>query len=319
MTPPHAERETGRALRLLILGGTTEASGLARTLAGRGDVAPLLSFAGRTEDLVQPPIPHRVGGFGGTDGLTAFLHAEAIDALIDATHPFAARISANAAAACRRADVPLAVYTRPAWTAVEGDDWCRVPDIGTAIAVLESLDGCDASPTPFILSRVRSTRVEGRTIHQQPLLGEKRGGMVRPSTQPPRGWLRMTERGAGPFRVFLTTGRMDLGRFLAAPQHQYLIRTIDPPTRSDLPPNATVLLARPPFTMESEIALMQAHGIDLLVTKNSGGHASAAKLAAARRLGVPVLMVERPLASGALEVRSLDAVLAWIAAQRTRS
>ena len=113
-------------------------------------------------------------------------------------------------------------------------------------------------------------------------------------------------------RVFLTTGRLDLARFRAAPQHHYLIRTIDPPDLAQLPPHATVLLARPPFTLESEIALMQAQGIDLLVTKNSGGTASAAKIAAARVLGLPLLVVERPPPSSAPVLYTLDAILAWI-------
>ena len=118
----------------------------------------------------------------------------------------------------------------------------------------------------------------------------------------------------GRLRVFLTTGRLDLARFRAAPQHHYLVRTIDPPDASDLPPRATVVLARPPFTVADEVALMRSHGIDLLVTKNSGGAASAAKLAAAREL-----WAARPDDRSAarrparFELHDLAAVLAWIA------
>lgn len=257
MTPFPAEREKDHALRLLILGGTTEASVLARALAARIDVDPLLSLAGRTDAPATPPIPHRIGGFGGADGLAAFLREQAIDAVVDATHPFAARISANAVAACRTDGVPLAVFTRPAWTRVPGDTWISMPNLSSAVEVLKS--------------------------------------------QPTR-------------RVFLTTGRLDLARFRDAPQHQYLVRSIDPPAAVDMPPEATVILARPPFSIADEIALMRSSNVDLLVSKNSGGQASAAKLAAARELAVPVLMVERPAPSGAPELHDLDAVLAWIAA-----
>src|SRR5271167_4181914 len=102
-------------MRLLILGGTTEASGLARRIAGRRDLDPVLSFAGRTRSPVPPPIPFRVGGFGGIAGLKAYLTEHRTDAVIDATHPFAAQMSRKAAAACHDLGVPLAVLTRPAW------------------------------------------------------------------------------------------------------------------------------------------------------------------------------------------------------------
>src|SRR5437667_4347993 len=107
-------------MRVLILGGTTEASLLARRLAQRDDIAAILSFAGRTENPRQPPIPCRIGGFGGVGGFYDFLLVERIDAVIDATHPFAVRISENAASACRRARIPLVALTRPAWEPQDG-------------------------------------------------------------------------------------------------------------------------------------------------------------------------------------------------------
>src|SRR5258708_10386944 len=107
--------------RILILGGTTEARRLAERLAGRSDLAVTLSLAGRTANPVAQPVPVRIGGFGGAEGLAAHLVAERIDALIDATHPYAAIIAANAARAALSAGLPLLALRRPAWVAVPGD------------------------------------------------------------------------------------------------------------------------------------------------------------------------------------------------------
>src|ERR1700686_57100 len=122
--------------RILILGGTTEARRLAERLAGRQDLAVTLSLAGRTANPAAQPVPVRIGGFGGAEGLAAYLAAERIDALIDATHPYAAIIAANAARARRAAGVPLLALRRPAWVAVAGDRWSEAADAGAAMQVL---------------------------------------------------------------------------------------------------------------------------------------------------------------------------------------
>ncbi|MEE7478570.1 precorrin-6A/cobalt-precorrin-6A reductase, partial [Methylobacterium hispanicum] len=109
-------------MRILILGGTTEASALARALGHRRDLACTLSLAGRTADPKPLPLPMRVGGFGGPEGLAAYLRAEGVERLIDATHPFAARISRNAALAAEAAGVRLLAVRRPAWAREPGDD-----------------------------------------------------------------------------------------------------------------------------------------------------------------------------------------------------
>ncbi len=114
-------------MRVLILGGTTEASALARLLAGDARFEATLSLAGRTSSPSPQPIAMRVGGFGGAEGLARFLRAQQIDSLIDATHPYAARISANAVTACHKAGVPLASLVRPAWASQPGDAWQNVP------------------------------------------------------------------------------------------------------------------------------------------------------------------------------------------------
>ncbi len=244
-------------MQVLILGGTTEATALAAALAERAEVAPILSLAGRTARPATPPIPFRIGGFGGIAGLTSYLKRRNIQAVVDATHPFAARISANAVAACLQAKVPLARFTRPPWTPQPGDCWQRVPTLAAAAAAL------------------------GR---------ESR-------------------------RVFLTTGRLDLSAFRQAPQHRYLLRTIDPPAEEDVPPQCDVLLARGPFDQAGEEALMRQHRVDVLVSKNSGGGAGRTKIDAARALDLPVVMVERPSAEPhGDEFTALAPVLAWIQA-----
>jgi precorrin-6A/cobalt-precorrin-6A reductase len=239
-------------MRVLILGGTTEASQLARGLAGDGRFAAMLSLAGRTEHPAEQPLAMRSGGFGGVAGLARVLGE--FDALVDATHPFAAQISRNAAEASRIAGVALLAIRRPAWTEVPGDDWRSVPDMEAAAIAL----GTEAR------------------------------------------------------RVFLTVGQKDLAPFGAAPWHDYLIRSVDPPA-SPLPPRATVIAARGPFLEADERRLLAAHRIEVLVTKNSGGSATEAKLAAARGLGVPVVMVARPPPPEGVQcVASAAEALAWL-------
>jgi precorrin-6A/cobalt-precorrin-6A reductase len=123
-------------LRVLILGGTTEASALARQVAGDARLAPILSLAGRTANPRPQPIATRTGGFGGIDGLVRFLRDDAIDAVIDATHPYADQMSAHAVAACRETGVPLGSLVRPAWQPDAGDRWQVVPDFDAAARAL---------------------------------------------------------------------------------------------------------------------------------------------------------------------------------------
>ncbi|MBM7046809.1 cobalt-precorrin-6A reductase [Rhizobium lusitanum] len=122
--------------RILILGGTTEARMLAAALASRADLDVVLSLAGRTADPAPQPVPVRSGGFGGAEGLARYLRDETIDLMIDATHPFAARISANAAQAAAQSGVPAFALRRPAWAPAEGDDWLSVHSVPQAIAAL---------------------------------------------------------------------------------------------------------------------------------------------------------------------------------------
>jgi precorrin-6A/cobalt-precorrin-6A reductase len=245
-------------VRLLILGGTTEASALARRISGRTDLEPVLSFAGRTRGPVLPPIPYRVGGFGGIPGLQAFLAEAKIDAVIEATHPFATQMSHHAVVACQELGVPLARFTRPPWRAGEGDRWLSVPDMPAAVSAL----------------------------------------------------------GHSPRRVFLTIGGLQLAVFAAGPQHHYVVRTIEPPDAIASLPSHRLILARGPFSVADEFALMRDERIQVLVTKNSGGAATEAKLAAARALQVEVIMIARPPAEAVLTLETVDAILGWIEAHR---
>ncbi len=243
-------------MKTLILGGTTEATALARRLAGHPAIDATVSLAGRTAQPAPLPLPTRIGGFGGADGLAGYLHQAGIAAVVDATHPFAARISANAAAACVRTGVPLLALIRAPWTPGPGERWIVVPDMPAAAEALRGL-------------------------------GE---------------------------RVFLTIGRQELAPFEAVPDKTYLVRAVDPPQPMPALPRMTLVLDRGPFTLTAELALMAEHRIEVLVSKNSGGAATRDKLEAARRRGIPVVMVERPPASGAAEVHAAGAALAWLEA-----
>ncbi|MFQ5775635.1 MAG: cobalt-precorrin-6A reductase [Kiloniellaceae bacterium] len=245
--------------RILILGGTGEAAALAMRLARHPDLAVITSLAGRTRAPPALPGEVRRGGFGGPAGLARFLRERAIELVVDATHPFAAAISDNAAEACRAAGVPRLMLARPAWRPQPNDRWIRVADPEAAAAALPEL---------------------GR-------------------------------------RVFLSTGRRDLEAFSALPGIWFLVRLIDEPD-SPLPlDDYTLVLGRGPFPTEQEIALMQEHGIAVLVSKNSGGLATYGKIEAARRLGLPVVMIERPDLPESERVRSVDEAAAWVEARRT--
>jgi precorrin-6A/cobalt-precorrin-6A reductase len=239
-------------LKVLILGGTYEGRCLANRLAGDERFGVLLSFAGRTDRLILPATPYRVGGFGGSEGLAAFLEREDFGALIDATHPFAVAMSTNAVLAARTRAVPMIRFERPCWRPESGDRWVPVSDAAAAVHAL----------------------------------------------------------GREPRRVFLTIGRKEVGVFKAAPQHDYLIRTIeafDPQL-----PRARVVEGRGPFELSGEIALMQQERIDIVVSKNSGTDATYAKIVAARRLGVPVIVIEPPALPDAPTARTLDEIVNWL-------
>jgi precorrin-6A/cobalt-precorrin-6A reductase len=240
--------------RILILGGTTEARGLAERLAVRPDLDITLSLAGRTIAPVALPVPVRSGGFGGAAGLADYLLREQVDALIDATHPYASVISANAATAARSAGVPLVALRRPPWRQIDGDRWMPVSNVTAAVAAL----------------------------------------------------------GGSPRRVFVALGRNELAPFRAAPQHYYLIRSVDPVEPSLLLPQADYITGRGPFSEADDRALLKAHRIEVIVAKNSGGAATYGKIAAARALGLEVIILRRPALPDVPAVATIDDALAWL-------
>jgi len=209
---------------------------LAAKLAEESGYRILLSMAGRTKEPVKQPVPMRVGGFGGAEGLARYIVEEGFDLLVDATHPYAARISANATTAAEIAGVALVRLSRPAWVAGAGDRWLNVGSVEEAVTAL--------GPT---------------------------------STS-----------------AFLALGRQELLPFATAQQHRYLIRSVDPVEPPLEVPNARYITARGPFALADEIDMLKGNGIEVIVSKNSGGTAAYAKIEAARALGIPVVMIDRP-------------------------
>jgi precorrin-6A/cobalt-precorrin-6A reductase len=241
-------------MRILVLGGTAEARTLVAALADRRAFAVTLSLAGRTAQPAPQPVPVRTGGFGGPEGLARHLREEGIDALIDATHPYAAVISANAVRAANAAAVPLLALRRPPWPKAEGDHWIEVDTVDDAVAAL----------------------------------------------------------GSAPRRVFLALGRKELQPFTAAPQHAYLIRSVDPVEPPLGVPHAAYIVARGPFSEAEDRVLLARRNIEMIVAKNSGGAATYGKIAAARALQLPVVMLKRPALPDVPSVTTVDEVLAWL-------
>jgi precorrin-6A/cobalt-precorrin-6A reductase len=238
---------------VLLLGGTGEARVLAAALA-RDGVPVISSLAGR---VARPRLPEgevRIGGFGGPDGLAHWLGENGIAAVVDATHPFAERISGSAALACERAGLPLLRLERQGWNERPGDDWHWV-------------GGSDAAAAAI------------------PGLGT---------------------------RVFLTTGRQGLAAF-AGVAAWFLVRCIDSP-EPPLPARHELLLDRGPYSLDGELALIDRHALDLLVTKDSGGRLTEAKLDAARMRGLPVIVIRRPARPDVPTVHDVAGAIEWLRA-----
>lgn len=213
-----------------------------------------MSLAGRTRNPLVLPAPTRSGGFGGVEGLADHLRMEKIDALLDATHPFAAIMSRHAAQAAKLADVPLLALVRPAWERLPGDIWIEAADVPQAIRAL----------------------------------------------------------GEVPRRVLVTLGRNEVRALEAAPQHHYLIRSIDPVEPKLALPSARYIETRGPFIESDEHSLLIANDIDAILAKNSGGAASYAKIIAARALGIEVIMITRPERAQVETAATVDDALAWL-------
>jgi precorrin-6A/cobalt-precorrin-6A reductase len=238
-------------MRVLLLGGTAEGRALAKALHPGVDI--ISSLAGRVPDPALPVGPVRIGGFGGVDGLRRWLQDERIDAVVDATHPFAATMTAHAAEACDQLRIPHLVLARPPWDPKH--------------AIVVASDGKAAETVA--LQRYS--------------------------------------------RVFLTTGRSGVKAF-ADSGAWFLIRAVTEPDGAVLPRHHQLLLSRGPYRYDDEFALLREHRIDALVTKNSGGDMTRAKLDAAAALGIPVVMVARPpLPHAVTAVGTVQDAANWVA------
>lgn len=236
--------------KILLIGGTEEAIQLNHMLAGRADVELVTSLAGRTRHPAPLAGEILTGGFGGVEGCEKFIADRQIDLVIDASHPFAEKITGNAFTASQKSGVDYLRYQRPAWTPKPGDRWLHAKNIEESAAAV--------------------------------------GGFE---------------------RIFLTIGRQELAPFETLPGKHFFIRSIEAVAFS--PPASTVeaIQARGPFSLADETELLSAKKIGLLVSKNSGGAATYAKIEAARNLGITVMMIERPELPECLAFGSIDRLL----------
>ncbi|MEZ5691903.1 MAG: cobalt-precorrin-6A reductase [Rickettsiales bacterium] len=242
--------------KILILGGSTQASELLKQIQRYTDIQPILSLAGTTKNPVLPENNYRIGGFGGVNGLSEYIRQNSIKALICATHPFAAKMPFNALEAAKTTDIPLIYILRPEWKPQKKDNWLEVNDHTQAVKFI-NLETKTKSP-----------------------------------------------------KIFLTVGRLELAQYKNT-NCQYLIRTIDDLVEKPLE-NSIYITARPPFSVDDEINIMKKHKIDFLVTKNSGGKATEAKLTAARKLGIKIIMIKRPPRPDFLHVTNVKDAIEWL-------
>ncbi|WP_293130185.1 cobalt-precorrin-6A reductase [Okeania sp. SIO3I5] len=239
--------------RVLILGGIGDSlklTTLASTIPG---LEVINSLAGRTRQPVMKSTPTRIGGFGGVSGLIDYLREQQIDLLVDATHPFASKISWNAAIATSQLNIPRLMLVRPAWKKMEGDRWLEVENNEVAVKVL-------------------------------PELGS---------------------------RIFLSIGRQELGSYAHLKNFWFLMRMIEQP-QPDITPPGKILTERGPFSLEEERSLLQKYEIEVIVSKNSGGDATYPKIIAARELGIPVVMIQRPSLPEGEKVTDVESAVSWL-------
>jgi precorrin-6A/cobalt-precorrin-6A reductase len=240
--------------RLLILGGTGDAVALAKHAIDLPGLAVMTSLAGRTSTPKQLVGEVRIGGFGGEAGLLEYLQTEKIDLLIDATHPFAAQISWNAAGAAKQVEIPSLMLIRPEWERLPQDRWIEVDSIDTAVTAI-------------------------------PISAK---------------------------RIFLTIGRQQLAPFATLTDRWCLMRSIDLPDPAIQLPPGEILLDRGPFSLDQELKLFKDYRIDAIVSKNSGGDATYAKILAAQELGLPIVMVQRPIVPDGEKVQNVAGAIEWL-------
>ncbi|MDR6430683.1 cobalt-precorrin-6A reductase [Brucella pseudogrignonensis] len=235
--------------KILILGGTAEAAKLASAFVPL-PVESITSLAGRTANPTSISGKIRTGGFGGADGLATYLAHEKIDLLIDATHPYATRISQNAVQASEITNIPLLRLERPAWEKENGDNWI---DVVSEAQAANLIPACE--------------------------------------------------------RVLLALGRQHIAPFAERNDVHFFMRMIDPPEVS-LPHDCEIVLAKP-GNYDAEKQFLSGRKIGLIVSRNSGGSISYAKIKAARDLGIPVMMISRPQVSAKTIVATVDEAIEY--------
>ncbi|CAI3923918.1 Precorrin-6x reductase (CobK) (PDB:4X7G) [Commensalibacter communis] len=242
--------------KILILGGTTEASALIQSCVDHVNYDLILSLAGVTKNPVLPPqVTARIGGFGGIVKMAEWMQGNNIHAVVDATHPFAQQITSNAYQAAHIVSIPYLRLERPAWQKEPGDIWHEVKTVEDAVLKL----------------------------------------------------------GKDPLRVFVTIGRKELLPFKnGVVPHHYWIRSVDRPDECYLPRHAQLIQAKGPFDEADEIAFLKQHQIDCIVSKNSGGQTVYAKISAARKLKIPVLLIQRPIMESMPRVDTWQQAQQWI-------
>lgn len=218
--------------KLLILGGTAQAYGLAERLARR-HIPVITSLAGRTQNPWLPQGQFRIGGFGGVEGLAHYIRHNDIRLVVDATHPFATQITANAIAAADKAGVALLRLERPVWQPQAGDNWIKTTTLEEAARAI-----------------------------------------------PDRS------------KVFLAIGRQHLGAFAQRDDAGFIARMIEPPEQA-LPFRMLHIVLDRPGKAAQEMRFLLKHRISCMVCRNSGGRASYGKIIAARKLSLPVIMINR--------------------------
>lgn len=240
-------------VKVLLLAGTSEAAEIAKHLVGCEQVSAVASLAGATRAPKSLGLPMRIGGFGGAEEFAAYLDDEGVDIVIDATHPFASRMTQRTLRICREAGVKYLLVQRPGWVPEAGDKWFPVKDIEAVKALIPA----------------------GST-------------------------------------VFLATGRQTLARFAGMRECRILCRVIDPPQLEFPFENGRFVVGRPPFSVQEEVDFFRLEGVDWIVVKNSGGERSKSKLIAARQLGLPVAMIERPAVPDCETAGGAEEACAWL-------
>jgi precorrin-6A/cobalt-precorrin-6A reductase len=222
--------------KVLMLGGTAEAVELAGNLAREPKIEVIYSLAGRTSTPTLPDCALRSGGFGGVGGLVSYVGESGVTAIVDATHPYAGQMAANARAAAARTQIPLFKFLRPAWHEPADAPWLH-------------------AATPADAARL----IDGR-------FG----------------------------RVFLSSGLADVAAFAHLSDSWFLVRSVEASDAPSVLAQHHHITSRGPFDLAAETALLRDWKIDALVSKNSGGTATRAKLDAAQNLGISVVMIDRP-------------------------